>query len=59
MEVILIAIAIISFILSLSLFTVEIFKGGITKGNFKSTYIFFFIFVITIAGYLFLINGGK
>ncbi|AUJ24670.1 hypothetical protein A21D_01589 [Virgibacillus dokdonensis] len=56
MEKLFITITIITFVLSVSLFIIEIVKNGFKLSNFKLAATLFFIYIISMVGFLIIRN---
>ncbi len=57
MDKVFIMLAMISFLLSVSLFAVEIMKHGYKNSNFKPALILFLIYIISVISFLFIYNS--
>ncbi|QTD40289.1 hypothetical protein [Sporosarcina sp. Te-1] len=57
MEKLFIFLAIISFLLSASLFVVEVVKNGFKNSNFKPALILFLIYVVSVISFLIVYNN--
>lgn len=57
MDKLFILLAIISFLLSASLFAVEVVKNGFKNSNFKPTLILFFIYIVSVISFLIVYNN--
>ncbi|MFD1412478.1 hypothetical protein [Oceanobacillus jeddahense] len=56
MEKVLIMLAIVSFLLSVSLFIVEIFKNGFKGSNFKPAILLFVVYIFSVISFLIVYN---
>ncbi len=57
MEKVFIMLAIISFILSVALFVVEIVKNGFKESNFKPALLLFVVYIISVILFLIVYNN--